>query len=71
MRRLHTNKDELLLVLKEPKVPLHNNQSESDIREKVVRRKLSVTFNEKSRKCRDTFASIKKTCRKQDIKFWT
>lgn len=71
MRRIYKNKDELLLVLTNPTIPLHNNQSESDIREKVVRRKLSVTFNDESRKCRDTFASLKKTCRKLKIKFWT
>lgn len=71
MRRLHRNKEELLLVLKIPIIPLHNNQSESDVREKVVRRKISHTFNDESRKCRDTFASLKKTCRKLKIKFWT
>jgi len=64
MRRLYRNKEELLLVLKIPGIPLHNNQSESDVREKVVRRKISITFNDESRKCRDTFASLKKTCRK-------
>lgn len=71
MRRLYNNKSELLLVLQKPAVPLHNNQSESDIREKVVRRNISVTFNNDSRKCRDTFTSLKKTCRKQGIAFWS
>ncbi len=71
MGRLHKNKAELLVVLQNPAVPLHNNQSESDIREKVVRRNISVTFNNESRKCRDTFTSLKKTCRKQGIAFWS
>ncbi len=61
MRRLYKNKAELLVVLLHPKVPLHNNQSESDVREKVVRRKISVTFYDESRRCRDSFASLKKT----------
>jgi hypothetical protein len=71
MRRLYKNKAELLVVLSHPSVPLHNNQSESDVREKVVRRKISVTFNDESRKCRDSFASLKKTCRKLGITFWS
>jgi hypothetical protein len=70
MRRLYKNKSELLLVLRYPAIPLHNNQSESDIREKVVRRKISVTFNDESKRCRDTFASLKKTCRKLGVSFW-
>ena len=70
MRRLHKNKAELLLVLQHPALPLHNNQSESDIREKVIRRHISVTFNDESRKCRDSFTSLKKTCRKLGITFW-
>ena len=70
LKRLYKNKAELLLVLSRPEVPLHNNQSESDIREKVQRRKISVTFSSAGRKCRDTFSSLKKTCRKNGISFW-
>ena len=33
LKRLHKNKRELLLVLDRPEIPLHNNLSESDIRE--------------------------------------
>ena len=33
LKRLHDNKKELLLVLKYPHIPLHNNDSERDIRE--------------------------------------
>jgi hypothetical protein len=32
MARLHTNKAELLMVLDRPKIPLHTNGSEYDIR---------------------------------------
>lgn len=70
MHRLQKNKAELLVALQNPTVPLHNNQSESDIREKVIRRNISATFNDESRRCRDTFTSLKKTCRKQKIAFW-
>ncbi len=70
LKRIHENKDELLVILKRPDVPLHNNQSESDIREKVQRRKISVTFSDAGKRCRDTFSSLKKTCRKNGISFW-
>jgi hypothetical protein len=71
LQRLHKNKSELLLVLERPEIPLHNNLSENDIREYVKRRKVSgSTRNEAGRRCRDTFASIKKTCRKLGISFW-
>ncbi len=69
--RLHANKAELLLVLERPEIPLHNNLSERDIREYVKRRKISgSTRSEKGRKARDTFISLKKTCRKLGLSFW-
>ena len=71
LQRLHNNKSELLLVLDRPEIPLHNNLSENDIREYVKKRKVSGgTRSEAGRRCRDTFASIKKTCRKLGISFW-
>src|SRR5829696_6834263 len=41
LARLHANKEELLLVLERPEVPLHTNGSERDLRPQVVRRKIS------------------------------
>lgn len=71
LERLHRNKAELLLVLDRPNIPLHNNPSERDIREYVKKRKISgSTRSEDGRRCRDTFASLKKTCRKLGISFW-
>jgi len=71
LERLNKNKAELLLVLDHPEIPLHNNLSERDIREYVKRRKISgSTRSETGRKCRDTFTSLKKTCRKLGISFW-
>jgi len=71
LKRLHNNKSELLLVLERPDIPLHNNTSEGDIREYVKRRKISGgTRSELGRRCRDTFASLKKTCRKLGLSFW-
>ena len=71
LQRLTSNKKELLLVLTRPEIPLHNNTSERDIREYVKRRKISgSTRSELGRQCRDTFTSLKKTCRKLQISFW-
>jgi len=71
LERLHKNKAELLLVLDRPDIPLHNNESERDIREYVKKRKISgSTRSTLGRQCRDTFASLKKTCRKLGISFW-
>jgi len=71
LERMHRNKAELLMVLERPELPLHNNLSESDIREYVKRRKISGgTRSELGRQCRDTFASLKKTARKLGVSFW-
>ncbi len=71
LQRLHSNKSELLLVLERPEIPLHNNLSENAIREYVKRRKISgSTRSESGRRCRDTFTSLKKTCRKLGVSFW-
>jgi hypothetical protein len=71
LKRLHKNRAELLLVLDRPEIPLHNNASETDIREYVKRRKVSGgTRSDSGRRCRDTFTSLKKTCRKLGVSFW-
>ncbi|MFK0569996.1 transposase, partial [Endozoicomonas sp.] len=62
---------ELLEVLDDPSLPLHNNLSESQIREHVKRRKISGgTRSDAGRQSRDTFASLKKTCRLYGLSFW-
>lgn len=72
LERMGRNKKELLLVLDRPDLPLHNNLSEGDIREQVKRRKISGgTRSDNGRRGRDTFASLKKTCRKLRVSFWT
>ncbi len=41
------------------------------MRDYVKKRKISgSTRSDAERKARDTFASLKKTCRKHDISFW-
>ena len=71
LKRLYKNKIDLLLVLERPDIPLHNNASERDIREYAKRRKGSGgTKSNLGRKSRDTFTSLKKTCRKIGVSFW-
>ncbi len=71
LKRIHKNKAELLLVLERPDIPLHNNLSETDIREYVKRRIISgSTRSDSGRRCRDTFTTLKKTSRKLGIGFW-
>jgi transposase IS66 family protein len=71
LRTIHRKKSELLLVLDHPEIPLHNNLSENDIRQYVKKRKISAgTRSDVGRRCRDTFLSLKTTCRKLGITFW-
>lgn len=71
LKKMRQSKHELLLVLERPDIPLHNNLSEQDIREYVKRRKVSgSTRSEEGRRCRDTFASLKKTAIKLRVGFW-
>ena len=71
LRQFRNRKAELLRVLDCPELPLHNNASETDIREYVTRRKISgTTRSEAGRQARDTLVGLKKTCRKLGISFW-
>jgi Transposase IS66 family len=71
LKEMRDHKADLLRVLQRPEIPLHNNAMESDIREFVKRRKISGgTRSDAGRRCRDTFASLKKTCRKLGVRFW-
>ena len=71
LQRMGNNQHELLWVLDKPYLPLHNNLSDRDIRDTIKKRKISgSTRSEAGRRCRDTFASLKKTCLKHKISFW-
>jgi hypothetical protein len=71
LKHMRDHQADLLRVLEHPEVPLHNNGAEGDIREFVKRRKVSGgTRNDAGRRSRDTFASLKKTCRKLGLRFW-
>ena len=68
---LDAKREGLLAVLEYPHIPLHNNLSERDIREYARLRKVSGgTRSDLGKRCRDTFLSLKKTCRKLKVSFW-
>jgi Transposase IS66 family len=72
LQEMRDHRADLLRVLQRPGVPLHNNGRESDIREYVKKRKISGgTRSDDGRRCRDTFTSLKKTCRKLGVNFWS
>ncbi len=70
LAKTYAKKDELLRVLERPETPLHNNGTETDAREMVIKRKVSGgTRSAEGQKCRDTFVSLKKTCSKLGLTF--
>jgi hypothetical protein len=72
LNEMRDHQADLLRVLDRPEVPLHNNGTESIIREYVTTRKISGgTRSAAGRRCRDTFTSLKKTCRKLGVSFWS
>jgi len=65
-------KDFLLLFLKHPEFPLHNNASELGGRRRV--RKRDVSFGprtESGRQACDTFMTLAETARKLDVSFYS
>ena len=69
--RIHNHKEELLVVLDRPEIPLHTNGSERDIRSHVTKRKVSAgTKSATGQLCRDSFLGLMKTCFKLDVSFW-
>jgi len=64
-------KDSLLLVLKHPELPLHNNASELGVRQRV--RKRDVSFGPRTEdgvKSWDTFGSLAETAKKLGLSFY-
>lgn len=61
-------KKELLLVLKYPQLPLHNNESELGARVQARKRDVSFqTRSEEGTKANDTFMTIVQTAKKQGV----
>ncbi len=70
LEKTNAKKQELLIVLKRPATPLHNNSSETCARAAKIKFKISGgTRSEEGQKVRDAFLSLKQTCRKLGINF--
>jgi hypothetical protein len=71
LKGMAADRAKLLRVLQRPEVPLHNNLSEGHIRDYAKKRKISgSTRSDLGRRARDTFVSLKKTCRRLGVNFW-
>ena len=69
--KTQAKKDSLLLVLKYPELPLHNNASELGVRQRV--RKRDVSFGPRTEngvRSWDTFATLTETAKKLDVSFY-
>jgi hypothetical protein len=71
LKEMRRHRAALLRVLEHPEVPLHTDLSERHLRDYVKKREVSGgTRSESGRRARDTFASLKKTCRELGVNFW-
>jgi len=69
--KTRSNKDQLLLVLDHPHLPLHNNDSELGAREQSRRRDISFhTMSQEGTQAKDTFMTIAKTSKKLAVNFY-
>jgi len=67
----HENKGSLLMVLRHPEIPLHNNPAEIEMRRRV--RKRDVSFGprtEQGKRAWDTFATLSATTKKLGVSFY-
>jgi uncharacterized small protein (DUF1192 family) len=70
LARMAEKKADLLRVLDRPDMPLHTNDPERAFRDWATKRKISAgTKGSVGKRCRDTFLSLKSTCRKLGIRF--
>jgi len=70
LARMAKKKAGLLRVLDRPDLPLHTNEAERDFRDWATKRKISAgTRGTLGKRCRDTFLSLKSTCKKLAVRF--
>ena len=71
LERTKENKTNLLMFLKYPQLPLHNNMAEIDLRERVIKRKISLQNRSlQGMMAWDLMLSLASTCRKVNLSFW-
>lgn len=71
LERTRKNQKLLLLFLRYPHIPIENNMAERDLRERVIKRKISLqNRSKKGLDAWDLMLSLASTCRKLSISFW-
>ncbi len=71
IEKTKAKKTELLMVLKYPQLPLHNNDAELGAREQVRKRDVSLhTMTDEGTKASDTFLTIVQTAKKWGVSFY-
>jgi Transposase IS66 family len=71
IRKTSAKKEQLLLVLEYPELPLHNNGSELGARDQARRRDISFhTMSELGTEAKDTFMTISQTAKKLAVNFY-
>jgi hypothetical protein len=68
LQKTLAKKESLLLVLKYPEIPLHNNPAELEARVQARKRDVSLqTINDKGTEAKDTMMTIVQTAKKLDV----
>lgn len=71
IKKTNDQKSQLLLVLENPLLPLHNNDSEGGARGQARRRDISFhTMSAEGTESKDTFMTIMQTAKKQAVNFY-
>lgn len=71
LRLTKKNEKKLLLFLTYPQIPIQSNMIERDLRERVIKRKISMQNRSKEgMKAWDLMLSLASTCRKNNLSFW-
>jgi hypothetical protein len=71
IEKTRSHKEQLLLVLKYPMIPLHNNASELGAREQARRRDINLhTISKEGTEAKDTFMTLTQTAKKLTVNFY-
>ena len=71
LERTKKRRGKLLLFLKYPQLSVHNNLCEQDLRERVIKRKISLqNRSQEGLRAWDVMLSLMSTCRKNNLSFW-
>jgi len=71
IKKTRAQKEQLLLVLRHPVIPLHNNDAELGARDQARRRDINLhTISKKGTEAKDTFMTLSQTAKKLSVNFY-